>query len=102
MRISRVIGHVAASKKNASVSQRGMAGAEKRVRRRCCRSERIAHRVPDVGLQRFCVIRDKEDAAIRQQSCMNSSRGPVGHRRPLALGGSLGVTAYSYCYNEQK
>jgi len=79
-----------------------MAGAEKRVRRRRRGRERIAHRVPDIWVQRLIIIGNKKYAAILQQSGVNSSGGPIGNRRPLALGGSLGVTAYSYCYNEHK
>jgi hypothetical protein len=45
---------------------------------------------------------NKNPAPVRKQGDVNGSSGPVGNRRPLALGGSLGVTAYSYCYNKQK
>ena len=102
VRISHVVRDVTAGNKHASISQCGMAGTEKCIRGRCRGSKRIAHRVPYVWVQRFRVVRNKKYAAIRQQCGVNSSGGPVGNRRPLALGGSLGVTAYSYCYNEQK
>src|SRR5436305_13770994 len=101
MRISRVVGNVATGNKNASVRQCGVAGAEQRLRRRCRGRKRIARRVPDIGVQRLRVIGNKKDAASRKQGCVNSSGGPVGNRGPLALGGGLGVTAYSYCNQEQ-
>ena len=102
MRVSRVVRDVTARNKDAPVRQGGMAGAEKPVRRGCSSSERVTDRVPDVGVQRLIIIGNKKDAAIRKQRCVNGSGGPVGNRRPLALGGSLGGTAYSYCYNKQK
>jgi hypothetical protein len=86
----------------ASISQGGMACAEQPERRGCCGGERVTYRVPDIGVQRLIIIRNEKDAAIRQQSGVNGSGGPVGNRGPLALGGSLGVTAYCYCNYEQK
>jgi hypothetical protein len=102
VRISHVVRDVTAGNKHASISQCGMARAEKCVRGRCRGSKRIAHRVPYVWVQRLRVVRNKKYAAIRQQCGVNSSGGPVGNRRPLALGGSLGVTAYCYCNYKQK
>src|ERR1041384_3668124 len=102
MRISRVVGNMTAGNKHASISQCGVASAKKPISRGCSTSERVTHGVPDVGVQRLIIIGNKKDAAIRKQGSVNGSGGPVGNRRPLPLGRSLGVTADCECYNEQK
>jgi len=79
-----------------------MASAEKPIRRGCGSRERVTDRIPNVGMQGLVIVGNKKYAAIRQQGGVNGSGGPVGNRRPLALGGSLGVTAYCYCNYEQK